>query len=100
MQDVNFSIKLLLIHIPVQRWPLPHTDCCPCAFCDHLVAKGEVENHLAEWHRELFDGWSLSSLLQLPRAGLVGIDQHVQRTARWHCPFCGCHEGFAAYLTL
>jgi hypothetical protein len=80
--NLDFSIKLLLTHIPLQRWPLPHPDCCPCAFCDHLVAKGEVENHLAESHRELFYGGSFFSPLQLPLAGLVGLDQHVQRTAR------------------
>jgi hypothetical protein len=42
---IDFTIKDLLIHTPVQYWPLPHINHCPCAFCDERLEPNRMEFH-------------------------------------------------------
>jgi hypothetical protein len=59
IHGMHFSIKDLLIHIPLQRWRLLHPGVCPCAFCDEIVNAPDIEGHMAQRHslilrRDLF----------------------------------------------
>jgi hypothetical protein len=50
IDGMHLSVKDLLIRVPLQRWPLPHPGCCPCAFCDAIVDASDMEGHMAQSH--------------------------------------------------
>jgi hypothetical protein len=71
---MHFSVKDLLIRIPLQRWSLPHPSCCPCAFCDATMDASQMEGHMAQSHPLIFQRDLYISQIQLPLAGLMGVD--------------------------
>jgi hypothetical protein len=98
--NVDLSIKDLLIHTPLQHWPLPHRDNCPCSFCDELVNPEEMEQHLGIKHSHLYWNGLYYSQVQLQIAGLLGINVKVTKRNKWKCPFGFCSREFENYAEI
>jgi hypothetical protein len=81
----------------LQLWPLPHGDCCPCAFCDELLEARQMETHLAQKHPVISHRDLYYSQLHLTLAGLAGIDLRVRKEGRWYCPFHHCAHNLDTY---
>jgi hypothetical protein len=96
----RFTLKDLLIHIPLQYWPLPRGTNCPCAFCETDVAPEDVEAHLAENHQWIAQENSFYSPVVLQVAGLMGIHLQVRKRKLWKCPFNDCPDGFDSFLSV
>lgn len=95
--DVDLSIRDMLVHTPLQHWPLPHVDNCPCSFCDECVTPEEMEQHLAIRHSYTYYGGLYYSQVQLQIAGLLGMGVRVTKQRKWKCPFGYCPREFDNY---
>jgi hypothetical protein len=100
VRDITFSFRDLLIHIPVQLWPLPHESHCPCSFCDECPEPSKMELHLATRHSRIFLSGAYYTEIHLQLAGLLGIDVFVQKRNAWKCPFAGCERDFIRYAEI
>jgi hypothetical protein len=41
--DLNFTLAELFAHLPLQYWPMPLCNHCPCPFCDGVGDAHEME---------------------------------------------------------
>jgi hypothetical protein len=76
--DLSFTIRELLIHIPVQLWPLPNVTHCPCGCCDVGFLDCALEQHLREVHANVLAHNRFHTPLQLTISGLLGLDVILQ----------------------
>jgi hypothetical protein len=90
--NVHLSIRDLLLHLPLQRWPVPHPNRCPCVFCEEIGDWRGLEEHLQERHRIIFEEGAFHSEVQLQLLGLLGLGMRVNKRKRWTCPFGYCTE--------
>jgi hypothetical protein len=97
---LEISIKELLVHIPVQLWPLPRGNNCPCAFCDECPNPNAMAMHLASKHSQVFINGLFYSELQLELAGLLGINLQMRKCNAWKCPFHYCASDYPNYATM
>jgi hypothetical protein len=98
--NLNFSVRDLLAHIPLQKWPLPHKCHCPCSFCDDTPDPDHMEQHMAEHHPDIYNGGFYHSEVQVQLAGLLGIGIVVGKQRRWRCPFATCLREFDQYAEI
>jgi hypothetical protein len=50
--NLDFSLRQLLKHVPIQEWPFPQRCCCACPFCDAHREWNALELHLEEREKE------------------------------------------------
>jgi hypothetical protein len=65
VSNLHIIVKELLIHLPIQLWPLPYGRCCPNAFCDDTSQLSEMEDHLMQKYPQLFHRQGFYTELQL-----------------------------------
>jgi hypothetical protein len=95
--DLWFTVRHLLTHIPLQRWPLPHRNHRPCSFCDETINPYEMEQHMERWHPEVYRRGYFHSEIQAHLAGSLGIGIEVVKQSAWRCPFPTCKAEFQRY---
>jgi hypothetical protein len=95
--DLNFPLRQLLKHVPIQEWPFPHSPHCPCSFCDAHGDRDALELHLVEDHPLVFQMEGYHSETQLVLARLLGIALKVKKRKRWKCPFGYCSSDIDTY---
>jgi hypothetical protein len=95
--DLDFSIRQLLTHIPIQEWPFPHRCYCPCPFCDAHGEWDALELHLNDAHPTIAQTEGYHSEIQLTLTGLLGMEMRVTKGKRWKCPFGYCSTQFDNY---
>jgi hypothetical protein len=54
MDALNIRLDDLLVHIPLEHWPLPDRKQCPVAFCKEPIGNGHLEEPLHQNHQELW----------------------------------------------
>jgi hypothetical protein len=77
--DLKFSLRDLLLHVPLQHWPLPYKNHCPCLFCDMTPNPEEMEEHLRTYHFTVFQGSLFHTEVQIQIASLLGIGFLVRK---------------------
>jgi hypothetical protein len=92
-RDLDFSLYDFLTRLPIQKWPLPHANTCPCSFCDDFVPPRSIDAHLEFIHAEFFRRSLDHTEVQLRMADLLGIHLTATRTQKWCCPFLHCTAG-------
>jgi hypothetical protein len=98
--NLGFTVAELLLHIPLQHWPIPCCNICPSSFCDHTVDPGDLEEHLAECHPIIHEMGCYYSEVHLQLASLLGVALEVERRRVWKCPFAFCETRFERYADI
>jgi hypothetical protein len=98
--DLSFSLRDLLLHVPLQHWPLPHKNHCPCSFCDMTPNPEEIEDHLRARYFTVFQGSLFHAEVQIQVTSLLGIGFQVRKAKLWRCPFSYCEEQFDRYSNI
>jgi hypothetical protein len=78
VSDLGFTLRDLLTRIPIQHWPLPHINHCPCSFCDEVGPPHLIDAHLAVNHPPVYENKSYCSELHLQLASLIGVGLTVR----------------------
>jgi hypothetical protein len=77
--NLRFSLKDLLMYIPIQHWSLPHKDRCPCSFCGQVGGTCELEDHLRIEYPRVYEQGMFYTEIQLQLAGLLGVGLQIQK---------------------
>jgi hypothetical protein len=85
--DLNFPLRQLLKHVPIQEWPFPHSLHYSCSFYDTHGDRDAFESHLAENHPLVFQTEGYHSETQLALVRLLRIALKIKKQKRWKCPF-------------
>jgi hypothetical protein len=94
---IDFTIKDLLIHTPLQYWRLPYINHCPCAFCDERLEPTRMEFHFAVQHVQPSLDKMFYSELHFETAGFLAVYMRVRKQTNWKCPFDLCPSEFQRY---
>jgi hypothetical protein len=94
VDGLDFRLRQLLTHIPIQYWLFPHSCYCPCAFCDGRGDRDALESHMEDEHLPIvrMDGYHPE--VQLGLAGFLGVTLRANKRKRWKCPFGYCAAEF------
>jgi tubulin beta len=95
--NLDFSLRQLLKHVPIQEWPFPQRCYCPCPFCDAHGEWNSLELHLDEVHPTIAQTGGYHSEIQLALTCLLGMEMRVEKMKRWKCPFGYCSAEFDNY---
>jgi hypothetical protein len=94
MTNIDFSLHNLLLHTPIQDWPLPRQGYCPCSFCGVIGHPNGMEEHLRVDHPMVYRRNAFYTEIQVQLAGLLGVGLQVEERRNRGCPFGNCNVGF------
>jgi hypothetical protein len=50
--NLDFPVSDLLTHLPLQRWPFPYMNTCPCSFCDKIIEPRSIDGCTSRTHAQ------------------------------------------------
>jgi hypothetical protein len=92
-----FSLHDLLLHTPLQIWPLLRHNVYPCSFCDLNGDPHKIENHVADQHPIPHQINAFFSPLQMQLAGLLSVRLQIENASRWKWRFGCCRTEFRTF---
>jgi hypothetical protein len=90
MDALHIRLDDLLVHVPLDSWPLPDRRQCPVAFCKDPVDIEHLEEHLHQNHRDLWSKGQFHSEFHTTIASLFGMELQTGDPQLFTCPIPRC----------
>jgi hypothetical protein len=100
MDPSDFTLDDLLIHVPLEDWPLPDKRQCPISYCKEAVNRNTLDNHLREKHEDLYQKGGFHSEFHTTVAGLLGMELPDGNAQVFTCPIPHCTNTYFDDQTL
>jgi hypothetical protein len=89
--DPSWRVSKLLIHTPIQLWPLPYIQQCPCSHCMEFPEMADMENHIQVRHPGVQAGGTYSEV-HSHIGSILGCAFELREPKGWKCPMEDCNK--------